>query len=189
MPSFPDLSAPLTGPVAALRRAAERDIPEVLIAHQDDPELYLRLGLERPPSGAELGREIDAGDEELAAGSAVRLTIVAPGGDECLGMIDVHDVDWDHLRAGAGIWVAPQQRGRGLATDALRLSGRWLLQTCGLERVELMTEPDNAALRRAALAAGFAEEGVLRGYLRERGRRVDVAVLSLVQRDLEEAAR
>jgi len=185
MPSFPDLSAPLTGPVAALRRSAERDIPEVLIAHQDDPELYLRLGLERPPSGAELGRAIDAGDDDLATGVGVRLTIVAAGDDECLGMIDVHEVDWDHLRAEAGIWVAPRHRGRGLAADGLRLSGRWLLEACGLERVELLTEPGNGALRRAAAAAGFAEEGVLRGYLRERGRRVDVVVLSLIARDVE----
>ncbi len=37
---------------------------------------------------------------------------------------------------------------------------------------------------RAAAAAGFQREGVLRGFLREQGARVDVAVLSLVQRDL-----
>ena len=39
-----------------VRPAAERDIPEVLIAYQDDPELHLRMGEERAPSGAELGR-------------------------------------------------------------------------------------------------------------------------------------
>ena len=184
MPSFPDLSEPLSGSAAALRPAAERDIPEVLIAHQDDPQLYERLGLERPPSGAELGRRVERGAGERATGAGVWLTIVAPDGDECCGQLDVHDVDWDHHRAEMGIWVAPRQRSRGMAADALRLTGRWLLEACGLERVQLMTEPDNAAMRRAARNAGMREEGVLRGYLRERRRRVDVVMLSLIGADL-----
>ncbi len=184
MPSFPDLGLPLTGSVAELRLAAERDIPEVLIAHQDDPQLHVRLGLERPPSGAELGRRMEAGPVERASGAGVWLTIVAPGSDDCCGQIDVHEIDWDHLRADVGIWVAPARRGRGMAADALRLSGRWLLQNCGLKRVQLTTEPDNAPMRRAAGKAGLREEGLLRGYVRERGHRVDVVMLSLIAADL-----
>lgn len=185
MPSFPDLREPLRGSAASLRLAAERDIPEVLIAHQDDPHLHRRLGLGRPPSGAELGRRVEAGPADRASGTAVWLTMVAPGSDDCCGQIDVHDVDWDHLRAELGIWVAPADRGRGIAAEALRLSGHWLLAGCGLKRVQLTTEPDNAPMRRAAEKAGLHEEGVLRGYLRERGRRVDVVMLSLITADLE----
>jgi RimJ/RimL family protein N-acetyltransferase len=187
MPSFPDLSDPLTGPVAALRLAAERDIPETLIAHQDDPEMHVRIGLERPPSGAELGRRVERGASERASGAGVWLTIVAPRGDECWGGLDVHEVDWDHLRAEIGIWVVPHRRGLGVAADALRLGGRWLLETCGLKRVQLLTEPDNAAMRGAARRAGFDEEGILRAYMRERGRRVDVVMISLISEDLERA--
>jgi ribosomal-protein-alanine N-acetyltransferase len=182
MPSFPDPTGLSTSAVA-LRLAAERDIPEILIAHQDDPELYRRLGLARPPSGAELGRRVEGEPADRAAGGALWLTIVAAGEDECIGQIDVHDVDWDHSRAELGIWIAPAHRGRGVATDALRLTGRWLLSECGLARVQLMTEPDNVALIAAARAAGFAEEGVLRGYQRARGQRVDITMMSLVAAD------
>jgi RimJ/RimL family protein N-acetyltransferase len=61
--------------------------------------------------------------------------------------------------------------------------------------VELLTQIDNAAMITSAQAAGFQAEGVLRGYyrafpglpagpyLRPDGR-VDMAVLSLVRRDL-----
>src|SRR5437588_2066248 len=121
MPSFPELTDPLSTSTVALRPAADRDIPEILIAHQDDPELYRRLGLLRPPSGAELGRRVEAGPTDRATGTALWLTILRAGSDECAGQIDVHDVDWDHSRVGLGIWVAPVQRGQGLATDALRL--------------------------------------------------------------------
>jgi [ribosomal protein S5]-alanine N-acetyltransferase len=187
MPSFPDLTEPLSGADVRVRLAAERDIPEVLIAHQDDPVLYMRLGVQRPPSGAELGRKVEGGPADRARGTGAWLTILAPGSDECVGQIDVHDVDWDHGRAELGIWVAPAQRGRGLGGAALRLVSRWLLQDCGFERVQLMTEPDNAPLIQAARKVGFIDEGVLRSYLRERGHRVDVTILSLVVGDLEPA--
>lgn len=184
MPAFPDLRAPLTGAVAQLRSAVERDIPEILIAHQDDDELYLRLGSRRPPSGAELGRRTEQLPSELASGTGVWLTITQPDSDDCVGQIDVHTVDWDHGRAELGIWVAPGMRGRGLASAALRLAGPWLIGECGLERLQMLTEPDNAPMRAAARAAGFTEEGLLRGYTREHGVRVDVTVMSLIAADL-----
>jgi RimJ/RimL family protein N-acetyltransferase len=56
-----------------------------------------------------------------------------------------------------------------------------------LMRLELFTEPDNEPMVRAAKNAGFVEEGVLRAYLRERGERVDVTVMSLISSDLEPA--
>ncbi|HXD67589.1 MAG TPA: GNAT family protein [Solirubrobacteraceae bacterium] len=187
MPSFPepnDLSTAAVG----LRLAAERDIPEVLIAHEDDPQLYRRLGLARPPSGAELGRRVEAGAGDRAMGTGVWLTIVAGGDDECIGQIDVHAVDWDHSRAELGIWIVPAHRRHGVASGALRLAGRWLLTECGLARVQVVTEPDNVAMVAAARRAGFVEEGMLRGYVRERGRRLDVTMLALVNADLMEAA-
>jgi RimJ/RimL family protein N-acetyltransferase len=188
MPSFPDLGPPLINRAARLRPAAERDIPEILIAHQDDPRLYEFLSLERPPSGAELGRRVEREAGERAAGVGAWLTILdrapRPAADLCRGQVEVSDVDWDHLRAGLSIWVAPADRGRGLAAGALALAGRWLLEVCGMMRVELFAEPDNQALARAAASAGFVAEGVLRGYRRARGRRVDAAVLSLIGADL-----
>jgi RimJ/RimL family protein N-acetyltransferase len=49
-----------------------------------------------------------------------------------------------------------------------------------------MTTAANEPMIRAARAAGFADEGVLRGYLRVDGRRADAAILSLLPADLED---
>ncbi len=184
MHAFPHLVTPLRSAGAELRFSAERDIPEILIAHEDDPQLHLRLGLQRPPSGAELGRHSETEEASRLAGDAVRFTILEPGSDVCRGQLDVHRVDWGDRRAEAGIWVAPQVRGRGLAPAALRLAGAWLFDQCGLARLELLTQPDNRAMIAAAHRAGLTEEGVLHAYLRERSRRLDVAVLSLLPADL-----
>ena len=186
MHSFPDLVRPLRSERVSLRFESERDIPEILIAHQDDPTLHARLGLQRPPSGAELGRRAERAPGERAAGTGVRFSILEPGDDTCRGQLDVHRVDWEDLRAEAGIWVAPAYRRRGLAAAALRLAGSWLFGVCRLKRLELLTEPDNAAMISAAKSAGLVEEGVLRAYINERDRRVDLAILSLLPADLEQ---
>jgi ribosomal-protein-alanine N-acetyltransferase len=195
MASFPDLQVPLSDGSVSVRMAAERDIPEILIAYQDDPQLHLLMGNPRPPSGAELGRRAERAQDDQLAGRALALTVVEGDDDTCLGQIDVHHVEWEHGRAELGVWVAQAHRGRGVARRALGLAGPWLLTEAGLERVQLLTHPENQAMRRAAEAAGFQFEGVLHGYYRDTegfqprlGRppapRVDMAVLSLVHRDL-----
>jgi len=140
---------------------------------------------ERPPSGAELGRRAERSEADRVAGTSLTMTIVEAGEDTCRGQVYVHQVDWDNAHAELGIWVSPERRGRGLARRALALVATWLLRECGLERVHVLTEPDNEPMLRAAKRAGFSHEGVLRGYVRDRGERIDAAVLSLVRRDLE----
>jgi len=167
-----------------LRFGSERDIPEILIAHQDDPRLYARIGDQRPPSGAELGREAELAPAQRAAAERVELTIVELGGDDCRGRISVNHVDRATARAGLRVWVAPQVRGRGYARDALRIAGQWLLDACGLVRIELLTETDNQAMQHAALAAGFQCEGVLRSYWLDPRGRLDAAAFSLLASDL-----
>ncbi len=185
MPRIPAPPEPLVDERAIVRLSAERDIPEILIAYQDDPQLHLRLGEQRPPSGAELGRREERAAAERAAGTRLTLTIAEPGSDVCRGQVYVREVDWDNDRAELGIWLAPQIRGRGMAAPALRLAARWLLANTELERVQVITPPDNEPMVRAARAAGFVEEGVLRGYMRIGGRRADGAILSMLPGDLE----
>jgi RimJ/RimL family protein N-acetyltransferase len=184
MPSLPFLDPPIADRRVVLRDAAERDIPEILIAHQDDPELYVRLGLERPPSGAELGRQIEDAPGEHRSGTRARLAILEQPSNQFRGRILVHNVDWENRRAELGVWVVPQARGNGLARAGLRLAAGWLFGSCGLARLELLTEPDNEPMLRAAIAVGFVREGVLRRYARCGKSRQDMAILSLLASDL-----
>jgi ribosomal-protein-alanine N-acetyltransferase len=184
MSSFPRLAEPLSDGHVALRDYVERDIPEILIAYQDDPYLHLAAGEDRPPSGAELGSRAEREPAVRAAGEEATLTIVEPDADTCRGQLRVRDVDWDNARAQLLIWLAPQSRGQGLGRRALRVAGDWLLGPCQMARLEMFSELDNAALMIAAGAAGFAREGVLRGYERKREDRIDMVVMSLIPADL-----
>jgi RimJ/RimL family protein N-acetyltransferase len=189
MPAIPPLPQLLSDDSVGLRFTAERDIPEILIAHQDDPQLHARLGQRRPPSGAELGQQLEAAAAKRAQGIRASLAILELPSDECRGEITVQEIDWDRAQASLGIWVAPGARYRGLARRALRLAARWLFDAGGLKRIVLFTDPDNGPMLRAARAAGFLEDRVLGSDGRERGIREDMAVLSLQPRDLRSPER
>ncbi|MFL6100395.1 MAG: GNAT family N-acetyltransferase [Actinomycetales bacterium] len=70
--------------------------------------------------------------------------------------------------ADVGYGTLPEARGRGVASAALSLLTAWLMDPvagCGLHRVQLDHALANEASCRVALRAGFAREGVRRGYL------------------------
>ena len=56
-------------------------------------------------------------------------------------------------------WLAAPARGRGAATEAVRTLARWAFETLPIERIELLTDPDNSASQRVARRAGFAPQG------------------------------
>jgi len=85
--------------------------------------------------------------------------------------------------ADIGYWTAPEARGRGLTSDALRTLTRWFLGDAGAARVELVVEPANVGSVRVAEAAGFTREGVLRQRFVLRGRRADVVMYSMLPGD------
>jgi RimJ/RimL family protein N-acetyltransferase len=132
MPSIPEPPNRISGELVELRAIAEWDIPEVLIAHQDDPELHDWLGLSRPPTGAQLGGEVDEASARRLAGDGVKLTIVEPGGNDCLGRVEVDGIDWERGSASVRVWVAPHLRGRGYEQRAAELAGQWLQSSVGL---------------------------------------------------------
>lgn len=135
MPPFPSMEAPLSDGVVVLRPSAERDIPEILIAYQDDCRLHRALGEDRPPTGAGLGSRVERAPDELRAGRLLTLTILQEGSDVCCGEVRFVEADWENRRAVVRVWVAPAVRGQGLARRAHVLASRWLSDACGLDAV------------------------------------------------------
>ena len=87
--------------------------------------------------------------------------------------------------AAIGYWCVPGARGRGLTTRALRLLSRHALEDLGVQRLELITDPDNHASQRVAEKVGFRREGVLRSHLlHPDGRRRDSVMFSLLPGEL-----
>lgn len=108
-------------------------------------------------------------------------------GGEVVGAIGLRLFEDEYTARGSiGYWVAADARGRGVATDALRIVSRWALRQLGLPRVELVTDPENRASQRVAEKAGFRQEGLLRGYVRMRDGQRDCVMFSLLATELED---
>jgi len=80
-------------------------------------------------------------------------------------------------RGRIGYWVAAPARGRGICARALRLLSRWALAELKLQRVDLITDPDNFASQRCAEKVGFRRECVMRAHLRHPDGRIRDSVM------------
>lgn len=86
-----------------------------------------------------------------------------------------------------GYWVARESRGRGVCTVALGRLCSFAFEELRLERLELVTDPENVASQRVAEKVGFRREGILRSHLLHRdGRRRDSVMFSLLPGELAE---
>ncbi|MQS09481.1 GNAT family N-acetyltransferase [Streptomyces sp. IF17] len=121
------------------------------------------------------------------SGEGLHLAVTTADG-RLVGGIGLNRTDWRVGSAEAGWWTAPEARRRGVATEACRAVGRWLLRERGFHRMEVRVATGNVASRRVALRAGLRHEGTLRGAGLVPAGRVDLDVFSLVPADLPDGA-
>jgi RimJ/RimL family protein N-acetyltransferase len=183
MPRLPLPDPPLDDGEVRLRPWSMADVPALLAACQDS-EIPRWTAVPAPYEERDAREFIAAGAGNRDAGRELSLAIVGQG-DGLLGSIALMRVDREDQMGEIGYWVAREARGRSVAARATRLLSRHALDTLGLERLELLTHPDNASSQRVAVKAGYTREGLLRSYRRRRGRREDLVLFSLLAEDLE----
>jgi RimJ/RimL family protein N-acetyltransferase len=184
MAALPLPDPPLSDGTLTLRPWREADLPAVVEACQDP--LIVRFVVPiRPGYSAADGRAwLLVQEPARLAGTGVELAITDADDGELLGAIGLVNVDAANRRGMIGYWVAPQARGRGVASGAVRLLAGWALGTLGLARIELLTDPDNAASQRVAERCGFTREGIMRSHLVNNGERRDSVLFSLLPGEL-----
>jgi [ribosomal protein S5]-alanine N-acetyltransferase len=78
----------------------------------------------------------------------------------------------------------PEQRGKGVATEAVQLLVRYVFETKRVNRIRLIIHPDNVASLRLAERCGFRHEGRARGAWYHRGQHHDVEIYALLHDDV-----
>jgi RimJ/RimL family protein N-acetyltransferase len=114
-------------------------------------------------------------------GGLLHLVVADGGTDAYLGEVMLAPVERGVGELGVG--VVPAARGRGLATEALRLLADWALEALRLSRVQVLVATENLAALRLSERAGFRREGILRSYWEHDGARLDVVVLARLPPD------
>ena len=145
-----------------LRPWERADVAFVYYACQD-VEVQRWTPLPRPYTAGDAVRLLEVSEAGRAENVAAHFAITATETGEVLGSIGLKDIDWNGGRAEAGYWVAPEARGQGVATLALRALVSWAGQHLGIAEVKLLIAAGNRASERVAEQAGFARDGVVAG--------------------------
>jgi RimJ/RimL family protein N-acetyltransferase len=148
---------PLSDDVITLRAMKAKDADALTVACQD-PEIARWTRVPIPYRRADALSWIAGSELELDAGVTIGWLAVDDE-DRLLASISVMQID---RRAGTGeigYWVAPEARGRGVATRAVRLVRDWAPAGLGLTTIEIEVHEDNLASQAVARAAGFSEAG------------------------------
>ena len=171
-----------TDGLISLRRWREDDVDAVVAACQD-PEIHRWIPVLPQPYRREHALAFVRGEVEGIGED--QLAIVEDG--RVVGSIGM---GVNRNRTGhIGYWCARQARGRGVTTRALRLLSLHGFEERGLQRLELITDPDNHASQRVAEKVGYRREGVMRSHLDHAdGRRRDSILFSLLPGELIEAS-
>jgi RimJ/RimL family protein N-acetyltransferase len=169
----------LMSPLVVLRPFERRDAGLVASA-ADDPLVPLITTV--PVSGSEedvqayLARQHD----RLPSGAGYSFAVADARSDEAVGQIGLWTGEIDRGRASIGYWIGRPFRRRGYATAALRTLTDWARTLEDVHRLQLFVEPWNEASWRAAEAAGYQREGLLRRWERVGDELKDMYAYSLI---------
>ncbi|MFD7100856.1 GNAT family N-acetyltransferase [Streptomyces xanthophaeus] len=106
-----------------------------------------------------------------------------------VGHIALTDQDMVDGTAEVQLMMDPQYRGRSHGTDAVDALTDLAFGELPMQRLQAVTHTTNAPALAVLARAGFVREGTRRSACLHRGRRHDVAVLSLLRSEWEALAR
>ena len=135
-----------------MRRA--EDVPLIAAASRD-PETRRRLD-DEPLTPDRERDSLARAEEQWRSGAAAPFVIADAGDDRALGLVNLQFGE----DATLAVSVFPEERGRGIASKAMRLAATWGLRELGLRRVVAEAAADNLASIRAIEKAGFRRQGL-----------------------------
>ena len=153
-----------------------------LDALAQDPDVQRNTYVPSPPP-ADFGTTwLESYEGAREEGTREGFAIVDAEDGSFLGIAVAVRIDEEANEAELGYILAPEARGRGAATEALRQLTEWGFAR-GFERLELRGDADNVASRRVAERCGYTLEGILRSVYFKEGRRSDMFIYSRLPSD------
>jgi RimJ/RimL family protein N-acetyltransferase len=146
-----------------------------------DPEVLRFTRIPEPPPEGFASSWIQSYGAGRRDGTREGFAVV--GGGRFLGLGLAPTIDREASELELGYIVAPHARGRGVASETLRLLTDWAFGEAQAKRVILIINVENLASRRVAERCGFRHEGVMRSIYLKQGRRVDAGLWSRLPTD------
>lgn len=172
-------------PGLRLRRPKRSDT-DALIAACQDPEISRWTRTPSPYGAVEADSFFALAQQRCDDGDEARTFVLADADDVLLGCVGFPRVQPAEARAELGYWLAPNARGHGHLTAAIRPLLREAL-LLGYERIEAEVLVGNDASCRVLERVGFTHEGVLRSLAADGigmgSARIDVHIYSVIRAD------
>ena len=165
-------------------RSIERDDLERCHAWMNDEDLRSTLAQRYPVS---LAREADWVERATRGQDPSELifAICLVQGDRHIGNCSLEHIDRDNGTATLGIFIGELDcRGEGFGEEAVRTLCRYGFDEMNLQKIRLDVHAGNVKASKTYERVGFRKEGLLRGEVYRRGRRLDVIRMGLLRAEL-----
>ena len=147
-----------------------------------DPDIVRNTRIPEPPPPGFAEYWLGRYEEGRAAGEREGFAVEDEEGRP-LGLAVAPRIEREARTAELGYVVLAEERGRGVATEALRLLTDWAFAELDAVRLELMISVENEASKHVAERCGYVLEGVLRSVYVKPGRWEDTEVWSRLATD------
>jgi len=169
----------LRGNKIGLRARHEDDIPILRTELYDDVVNSARAESQpwRPVTPGSNDPRLVVDDQEQGH---VPFSVVELEGGTLVGTATLWGIDNHSRSAHIGLGLLPSSRGKGYGTDVVATLCHYGFVVRGLQRLQIETLSDNAAMLRSAERNGFVREGVLRSSAWVLGEFLDEVLLGLL---------
>lgn len=99
----------------------------------------------------------------------LRLMIALNDSQDTIGAVDLFEFDPRHQRAGVGILIEPEFRGKGVATEALQLLEEYVLNVLGIRNLYCNILEDNESSMKLFEKCGYQMIGKKKNWFSDNG--------------------
>lgn len=161
-------------------RALEPTDLDTLYKWENDSALWAVSDTVAPYSREALWHYLEQYTGDIYAQRQLRLMITQTDGDTPLGTIDFMNFDPLNNRAELGLFIAAEQRGKGLGRQALDLLTAYARDHLGLRQLYVYIALDNEACLKLFEAYGYRRVGILQSWVKRGTNYRDVALLQML---------
>lgn len=155
-------------------RAPEQSDIDLLYIWENDPDLFESLPQPAPLSRYQIWQYIENYQSDPFATCELRLMISY--NDITAGHIDLFEFSPTDRRAGIGIYIDPNNRRQGIATQALKQLEQYATTNLGIHQLWATIAIDNTASISLFTNAGYRSSGRLRSWIRRNSQYTDALI-------------
>ncbi len=162
-------------------RALEPEDLDALYRWENDSRLWQYGAAINPYSRFSLKQYIENANADINQTKQLRMIIVEKKSEKLVGTIDLYDFDFIHKRAGVGILIDEEFRGKGYALQALNCIREYVLGHLGMKQIYAFVPKTNIPSLHLFEKAGYEKTAVLKKWLSLKLQFTDVVVFQIIQ--------